>query len=123
MNLCACGCGEQVKSMWKRGHIGKTPEGKIKIAKGHAVENPFVCHKHQKRVSTTARRYRQKRVAEKTFHCDECGLIEWFDKKLSLVVDHIDGRCWNDILENLRLLCPNCASLLPTHGGKNKGIK
>lgn len=31
------------------------------------------------------------------------------------------GRSDNNILENLRLVCPNCHALTPTYKGKNAG--
>ena len=54
------------------------------------------------------------------YECNECGLNEWKDQKLSLHLDHIDGNRWNHNLENLRFLCPNCHSLTETYVGKNK---
>lgn len=47
--------------------------------------------------------------------CNECGLIEWRGRKLSLHLDHIDGDRRNNQRENLRLLCPNCHSQTPTY--------
>ena len=54
--------------------------------------------------------------------CEECG---WNKKtengRLPLELDHINGCSTDNRLENLRILCPNCHSLKPTHRGKNKG--
>jgi rubrerythrin len=122
MNKCACGCGEKVKWTWKRGHVGRTPEGRAKTH-SWAKENPFVLREDKKRHSRTMYQYRQKRKDENTFRCDLCGIVEWRGQMMSLIVDHIDGQPWNNVLENLRLVCPNCASLLPTHGGRNIGRK
>jgi hypothetical protein len=45
---------------------------------------------------------------------DQCAICanlwEWMGKKLVLHLDHIDGNRYNDALENLRFLCPNCHS-------------
>lgn len=48
--------------------------------------------------------------------CEICGQDEyWFGKKMSLILDHING-VWNDNrIENLRIVCPNCNSTLDTH--------
>jgi hypothetical protein len=45
----------------------------------------------------------------------------WNGKPLLPTLDHIDGNKQNNLPSNLRLLCPNCDSQLPTRGGKNRG--
>lgn len=53
--------------------------------------------------------------------CSVCGLgAEWNGKELSLHIDHINGMRYDNRLENLRLLCPNCHSQTPTYGGKKR---
>ena len=44
----------------------------------------------------------------------------WNDKELVLRLDHIDGDNNNNVLENLRWICPNCDSQLDTYKSKNK---
>ena len=54
--------------------------------------------------------------------CAICGrLDEWEGMSLALVLDHIDGDASNNRRENLRLVCPNCDSQLPTFKARNKG--
>lgn len=43
----------------------------------------------------------------------------WNNKRLVLVLDHINGVSNDYRLENLRLLCPNCNSQTDTFSGKN----
>lgn len=53
--------------------------------------------------------------------CELCGQgEEWYGKKMSLILDHKDGDHFNNELENLRIVCPNCNATLDTHCGKNK---
>lgn len=57
-------------------------------------------------------------------HCEEC---HWAQKTsdgyLPLELDHVNGDHNDNRLENLRILCPNCHSLKPTHTGRNKRKK
>ena len=36
---------------------------------------------------------------------------------------HIDGNRYNNELDNLQILCPNCHSLTPNHSGKLQKIE
>ena len=51
--------------------------------------------------------------------CSICGIENWNDKPLNMELDHIDGNRSNHILENLRMLCPNCHSQTDTYRAKN----
>lgn len=53
--------------------------------------------------------------------CMLCGISEWMGVKLPLVCDHIDGDSTNNELNNFRIICNNCDSILPTFKGKNRG--
>lgn len=52
--------------------------------------------------------------------CSICGQTkEWNGKPLTMTLDHINGHNHDNRIENLRWLCPNCASQLPTFAGRN----
>jgi hypothetical protein len=54
--------------------------------------------------------------------CAICGSpAHWMGMRLILVLDHIDGDSTNNARENLRMVCPNCDSQLPTFKSKNRG--
>jgi len=52
--------------------------------------------------------------------CEMCGQDEnWNGRRMSLILDHINGVSNDNRLENLRIVCPNCAATLDTHCGRN----
>lgn len=56
--------------------------------------------------------------------CEMCGQDEiWQGKRISLILDHINGINNDNTLNNLRILCPNCNATLDTHCSKNRKIK
>lgn len=55
------------------------------------------------------------------YKCEECGISEWNNKPIVLDLDHINGNCNDNCLENVRLLCPNCHSQTNTFKIRNRG--
>jgi len=66
----------------------------------------------------------KKRLFEAKIKAKKCEICDWCEKskdgRLPLELDHINGDSMDNRLENLRVLCPNCHSLQPTHRGRNK---
>lgn len=53
--------------------------------------------------------------------CELCGWAEQsLDGRIPLELDHVNGDHYDNRIGNLRILCPNCHSLQPTHRGKNQ---
>ena len=73
--------------------------------------------------STYSRTSLKKRLFDenlKTNICEICGQDEnWHGKKITLILDHINGVFNDNRIENLRIVCPNCETTLDTHAGKN----
>ncbi len=73
--------------------------------------------------STYSRRQLKKRLYReglKARRCEQCGQDEiWRDRPMALILDHINGVATDNRLENLQIVCPNCAATLDTHCGRN----
>ena len=54
----------------------------------------------------------------------KCELCSWsrksVDGRIPIELDHINGDRYDNRIENLRILCPNCHSLQSTHRGLNQ---
>ena len=74
--------------------------------------------------STYNRGHLKKRLLKNGMLKNECELCgqggEWNGKELIMVLDHINGVNNDHRLENLRMVCSNCNSQLPTTGGRRK---
>jgi hypothetical protein len=52
--------------------------------------------------------------------CELCGQGElWRGSRMSLILDHVNGKRNDNRIENLRIVCPNCAATLDTHCGRS----
>lgn len=64
----------------------------------------------------------KKRLLDEGLLSNECAICgmppSWKGKPLVMVLDHINGVPNDHRLENLRLVCPNCNSQLPTFAAK-----
>ncbi len=84
-----------------------------------AIESGYFYDTDKFNTSTqVVRRYLRESYGDQ---CSICHISEWQDKPLSLVLDHINGQSNDWRISNLRLVCPNCDSQLPTFKARNKG--
>jgi hypothetical protein len=61
-------------------------------------------------------------MMEQDGFCAICGLAPtWNGATLVFVLDHIDGDGGNHVRDNVRMICPNCDSQLPTFKARNRG--
>jgi hypothetical protein len=59
----------------------------------------------------------------KARRCELCGQGEtWQGHAMALILDHINGVPTDNRLENLRIVCPNCAATLDTHCGRKNRL-
>lgn len=65
----------------------------------------------------------RRHLAEEQGHrCAVCGRPPvWEGRPLAFVMDHVNGDAADNRRENLRLVCPNCDSQLPTFKMRNRG--
>jgi hypothetical protein len=55
--------------------------------------------------------------------CELCGQELWNGKRIGLILDHINGVRDDNRLENLRIVCPNCAAGLDTDCGRRNRVE
>lgn len=83
--------------------------------RGRAVPLDTILVDH----STYSRGHLKKRPLDggvKAAACELCGQGEvWRGRRMALILDH-------NRLENLRIVCPNCAATFDTHCGRNKEL-
>jgi hypothetical protein len=76
--------------------------------------------------STFARNHLKERLYDaglKQPVCELCGQGElWRGRRMGLILDHINGVSDDNRLENLRIVCPNCAATLDTHCARSRRV-
>lgn len=87
-------------------------------AKKKPLSDFLVEHSTGSRVHIKTRLFEENRLENKCAVCHRDSV--WEGKSLVLILDHINGINDDYRIENLRLVCPNCASQLKTHAGKNR---
>ena len=81
----------------------------------------FVKNKYVDSKTLKSKIRSEKKLEEK---CQECGITDvWNNQPLVLHLDHVDGDNKNNLISNLRFLCPNCHSQTKTYSGRNRKIK
>ena len=127
LGLCSTGGGWRVlkkyAEIWgiSTDHFdqARAREGHMRFQK-RPIEELLVKHSNASRQNLKRRLYQE---GLKERRCEMCGQDEiWRGQPMALILDHINGVRDDNRLENLRIVCPNCAATLSTHCGRKNRI-
>ena len=111
-----------VVSLWRRAKKLNIQWSDIKRSSPNKIELVEILEGKHPSYQTFKLRNRLISEGIKVNKCEICGISDWNDKEISTQLDHIDGNSHNHLLDNLRMICPNCHSQTETYFGKNKKI-
>jgi len=90
---------------------------KFSNAKKTPLNQVMVKNSDYNRQSLKRRLLKNGMLKNKCYICEQ--EPEWNGEKLVLIIDHINGDRYDNRLENLRMLCPNCNAQQITFSGRN----
>ena len=105
---------------WGVNHLNNQPgRNRPKLAKRKPLAEWLT---RDSSTSTYALKLRLWRDGLKPEQCEECGwAVRAKDGRLPLELHHANGDTYDNRLENLVILCPNCHALKDNHRGLSKG--
>ncbi len=122
LGLCPTGGGWRVlkkhAAAWgiSTDHFDRLKAGQGNLARACPLSEAMVEGSSYSRFHLKRRLYAE---GLKEPRCEMCGQGEnWNGHSMSMILDHINGVRDDHRLENLRIVCPNCAATLPTHCGR-----
>lgn len=116
--------GDTIKSLQQKlkafdtSHFGQ--KNNVAVEK-RSIENIFIEN------STASQKVMREWYKKGNYTEYKCSICEqepfWNGQELTLILDHINGINNDDRFENLRWVCPNCNTQLPTTGSRNPNRK
>ncbi len=74
-------------------------------------------------ISTYVLKNQLLKLEYKKYMCETCNGIEWLGNPIPLELHHVNGNKFDNRLENLKLLCPNCHTFTDNYRAKNVSAK
>lgn len=102
---------------WNRGLTAETNQIVARTRRKLCLSEEHVfCERSPARSGELRKRLRRDHGWEE--RCQNCGIVEWLGRPLTMHLDHRNGIHDDNRMENLRFLCPNCHQQTPTWGNK-----
>lgn len=80
-------------------------------------DSSYYTYKGAPRIQSAKLREKLIRDGIKEDKCEKCGNTHWLGVKLPLELHHKDGDHFNNELENLEIVCPNCHAVIAPNAG------
>ncbi len=99
---------------WNKGKTAATDERVSILNINDIFDNKIPIKSYNLKEKLFTLGYKEKR-------CEKCGCgTEWNGEPLTLELHHKDGNHYNNNLDNLQILCPNCHSQTETYRSRTK---
>lgn len=104
--------GIDYSHMTGQGHNKGKPSNQRKSADSILTYNNLEGTSYRVKHSKLKRALLEKNIPYK---CNVCGASTWNGQELPLEIDHINSKYWDNRLENLQFICPNCHTIKTIH--------
>lgn len=101
------------------GTIKLTPNGSSRNKYTAMDDDEFFSENSNRNGDSTIKRLINGHYKEYRCENPNCGISDWNGQPIKLEIHHINGDHYDNRLENLQLLCPNCHSQTDTYARRN----